>query len=545
MDRRILPASPRAFLAFACALCVFLRLPSFHYQVISDDEAIYDAMARVVTSGGVMYRDVVDHKPPGLTYTYSLTRWVGDLLDPGSPGAHAMDLLHLVGILAVVLTCVGLYPVGRRLLRPGLAGLPPLLYALVSAAKQPSDSLAVNGELMMNLPTIVSVGAVLAAERQVGVRRALLHLLAGALCGVAVLYKYQAGLFGLAFPFLIDPLGPVGPSAPDAGPHEKQETKRTLARWFAMLLPRGACWLCGLLLPLLLCAACFHHRGVLNEALRWGIGFNRRYLQEGPGLPWAVRRFAYQLVGVVLPGIVVYGGGLLTFTRLLRGGAGVGVVAGRSFLLCWTGLSLLAVGLGGRFFGHYFLQPELPLSLLAAGPIAQMWHQRPRLLVLAVAVPGVFFFLGASFPSVSRPIFSPHDPDFAAIGRAIAARTRPTDTIWVWGNVPQIYSAADRSPGVRFTFCNYLTGLSPGTPSEYDPDVDPQRFAVPWAWPQVFEDLERHRPALLVDTAAAHLKFYGRFPISHYPDLDRYLAAHYRRESEVASVVLYRRCELD
>ena len=35
------------------------------------------------------------------------------------------------------------------------------------------------------------------------------------------------------------------------------------------------------------------------------------------------------------------------------------------FVVIWSVASLGSVALGGRFFGHYFLQAELPLSLLA------------------------------------------------------------------------------------------------------------------------------------------------------------------------------------
>ena len=78
-----------------------------------------------------------------------------------------------------------------------------MLFALVSTSNQPPDSLAVNGELLMNLPTVLGVWCALAASRHAGMRRVLLNVIAGAMCGVAALYKYQAALVGLSFLFLI------------------------------------------------------------------------------------------------------------------------------------------------------------------------------------------------------------------------------------------------------------------------------------------------------------------------------------------------------
>ena len=90
-------------------------------------------------------------------------------------------------------------------------------------------------------------------------------------------------------------------------------------------------------------------------------------------------------------------------------------------------------------------------------------------------------------------------------------------------------------------FCNYLTGLSPATPSESDPAIDPAADAVAEAWPLLLADLERRRPTLVLDTAPAGIKAYGKFPIARYPLLASYLQAHYRLQEDVAGVLLYRR----
>jgi hypothetical protein len=212
-------------------------------------------------------------------------------------------------------------------------------------------------------------------------------------------------------------------------------------------------------------------------------------------------------------------------------------------LVVWAIESLFCVSLGRRFFGHYFLQPELPLALLAAAPVAALWGRRPRLVVTAIGLPVFMFFLAAALPRYTRKYVYTTDPDYWTVGRAAAMRTTPSESIWVWGNVPQIYYTAERMPGVRFTFCNYLTGLSPGTRSEYDPTVDPRRNAVPEAWRDLFLDLDSKRPTLVIDTAAAGMKSYGKFPIRSFPALEGYLSAHYRPDGVVNGVVFYRRAD--
>ncbi|MSP62360.1 MAG: hypothetical protein EXR72_18910 [Myxococcales bacterium] len=516
-------------LALACLVCAALRLPALRWDVISDDEAIYDAMARTVAAGGVMYRDTVDHKPPGLVYSYAA---IYRALD-GASYQTGITAVHLFGLLAAVATCLGLYAVARRLLEERLWALPSLLYAVVSAAKQPVDGLAVNGELLMNLPTVLAVAAALEGGRRNGARRMGWDLLAGVLVGVAALYKYQALVVLIALPALLWPVRARTGDGDGDGNGNGNGNGNGLAR-----LARMAAWAIGLALPPVAALFFFHQRGALDDAVAWGVLFNRSYLAEGPGITWALGRLGLQLVGVVLPGAVLYVGGVAALAGLVRGGAGDDVREGRRMLAVWSALALATVALGGRFFGHYFLQAELPLALLAAGPAARLSSARRA---IALALPALAFFALAVAPSQSRRLFNARDPDYRAIGRSVAARTAPSDTIWVWGNVPQIYFAAERRAGVRFTFCNYLTGLSPGTPSEYRREVDPRAAAVASAWGLALEDLDRRRPTLIVDTSPGDLKSYGKFPPSTFPELAAYLAAHYRPDGAVDGVTFWRR----
>ena len=84
--------------------------------------------------------------------------------------------------------------------------------------------------------------------------------------------------------------------------------------------------------------------------------------------------------------------------------------------------------------------------------------------------------------------------------------------------------------GTRFCFGNYMTGESPGTPTETGArNADANQ--MPDAWEMLFADLERRRPALFVDAAAAGWDGYDKFPIARYPRLRAYVDAHYGRST--------------
>ena len=490
-------------------LCLVTRLPALRNDVLSDDEAIYDAMGRTLAEGGVMYRDTVDHKPPGLAYTYALVRVLC-----GGRTRLAMDAVHGLGLLVVLCTAFALAAIARRLALDGTWAA--IAYVLVSAIKCPVDGLAVNGELMLNLPTALALLCALEAGERPGARVIGLDLCAGALGCVAGLYKYQ----GLAIVVVL----PIVWAS-------RHSSARTLTR-AAVSTATGAALVAGAVVMY------FAAHDALAEAVDWALLFNRRYLAEGPTAWGAFTRLCMQLVGVVLPGLLFYGAGcrgLLALGRR-RSGKALTVVA-------WTALALACVVLGGRFFGHYFVQLELPLSLAASPVLAAWWSAHPRRVVVGCVVPSTLFFTIAMLPAQTRPWLNPDDPDVDAIGRAIAAATSPDETIWVWGNVPQLYHTADRRSGVRYTFCNYLTGLSPAAPSEDEAGVESREHEVPGAWSLALHDLQVHPPALIVDTAAAGLKSYGKYPISAYPVLALTLRRHYSQVARVDGVVLWRRID--
>jgi len=209
----------------------------------------------------------------------------------------------------------------------------------------------------------------------------------------------------------------------------------------------------------------------------------------------------------------------------------------------WLATSALSVAAGGRFFGHYFHLVLAPLCLLAAPGFARLWRagwSRRAPLIALCALPALLFF---GLATLARPLAARLDegePRYTEVAARIAALTAPDERVFVWGNSPQLYILARRPMGTRFSFCNYMTGESPGTPTETGQwNADANQLAA--AWEMLFADLDGRRPALLVDAAAAGWDGYDKFPLARYPRLRAYVDAHYRPVEVSAGVVLYRR----
>jgi hypothetical protein len=232
-----------------------------------------------------------------------------------------------------------------------------------------------------------------------------------------------------------------------------------------------------------------------------------------------------------------------------RAGAGAGAGVGGDqpmadlLALLWLATSAIALSAGGRFFGHYFHLVLAPLCVLAAPELMTRWDRARWWRVTLVAlclVPALIFVSLATFARKVHESLDHRDPPYAEVAAQIAALTERQERIFVWGNSPQLYLLARRPMGTRFSFCNYLTGESPGTRTETGAG-DAGANVLGEGWRMLFDDLERRAPALLVDVSAAGWDGYDKYPLSDYPDLVRYVGRHYRRDSEVAGVVFYRR----
>ena len=528
-----------------------LRVPTFLRPLLSDDEAIYATTADAMARGDLLYRDVVDHKPPLIYHVYqagfaALGRY-------NTQGAHVLVILSVLLTAGFLFATKGHDGRGDSRQHPevanssrGFALAAAGLFLVFSTTWHDYDALSANCELFLLAPQTIAAWLLLRdlSTRPRPFHGALgfaTHLAVGALIGTSALFKYQGLTFlGASIGMLI---------------------------WWVILGRASGSWavtsaLChviGALAPaalyLLWCAA----SGNAEASVYW-FKFNFSYVGAGlTGIAAIARGLRRTLLigGVALvpysfgvaAAVVASSGMVRVMRRRLRGvrsfdPADASVPPPSVALgLLWLATSAVAVTAGGRFFGHYFHLILAPLCLLAAPAFCLFWSKgwsyRAPLLALC-ALPAFFFFALATFGRPLAAAVDERDPPYDDVATRIAELTAPDERIFVWGNSPQLYVLARRPMGTRFSFCNYMTGESPGTPTETG-----QRNAdtnqLPAAWDMLFADLDRRRPALFVDAAAAGWDGYAKYPLARYPRLRAYVDANYRQVDVRAGVVLYRR----
>jgi hypothetical protein len=472
-------------------LCTALRVITLVRPCMSDDEATYSVVGREMSTGHALYKDIVDHKPPAIYILNEVCQAIGGVIG-------GQFLLHALLILVVWATAMLCGRIAARI-KPESAIYASLLYIVFTTTLIDTDALAANCELFMMLPLVASVEAFLAGQL----------VTTGMLVGAAILCKYQAGiqlpLYGVALIVR----------------YRNQPLR---------IATSGALIAFGCALPIATAVTWLMYRGAWHDAWFW-FEFNFAYIDTGS----STTKLAAMLprIGLVLAGAApLYV--LAAFALRDR-------TPQRAVILGWLVVSALAIVVGGRFFGHYFHQLTAPLAVLAAPRAAAFAARSKNWFIAALAVPALaFFILAAAHDALMRSAGEP-DPDYKSIVAYLDAHGAASDELCIWGNSPVLYFEAKRGLGCRFVFANYITGMSPATPSQTEMTADTSKNAVPIATEMMIHDLADRRPTFFLDASPGNVDFYGKYPPAKFPWLATILACQYAAEADVAGMRIYRR----
>jgi len=479
-----------------------LRAPAIRHRFYSNDEATYSALASKLLASGTMYTDAVDHKPPGIAWLYAGIY--------GLSAPYQLPYVRFVFIALVTLTGILLGELAAGLAGDSRARVAGVLYVVLTATGFAPNTQAANTELVLNAPLTLAAAATVALLRQKERNQALLWgIAAGAATGVASLFRYQAALAGLAW------LASLGASRP---PTHRIAGAGGLAIGFAGVA--GAL------------VGGFATTGHLDAFLFWGWRYNFQYIAAVPVQRQAAR-FAAEAAPIALmwaPAIVL----------ALAARRRVGLV------WLWAAAMAIAVCIGGRFFGNYFLMLTPPLAILAATGLLVLYDSdRRRRAVWLAATTAVFALVSvvaaAEWDRI-KPDSKRDDDRYRAAGEWIASHSRPEDRLLVWGDSAQIYVYSRRVMGTRFAFTNYHTGIIWGTSATPgSPDVAVPSSVVPRAWSELLDDMHREPPAFVADAGAAGLHNFEGEGLEKFPELWDIIRTQYRYETTQGGIPIYRR----
>jgi dolichyl-phosphate-mannose-protein mannosyltransferase len=498
----------RFLLLFGLALVFFY--PALTHPYLDIDELIWGEMAKTIVKGCAPYVCAVGEKMPLIYLTIS---GFFKLFGPNN-----YFPLHLLNILWIAGTAWLL----TRLIDTKPRWLPGLFYLLLMAL--PGFSiLSLTGESLMNPFLILSWGLFL---KQVKDPRFGPSLIIGILVGMATLFRHQAGIqlavYGIAIFF------PEQQDEPSWGPYLKSKVKFLFGTFIGFCLTLG------------IMALILWQWGSWKDFYHWAIQYNFTYIQSGGRTPGSLEKG-------FLNAAVLFGSTIVFWLFALLGMGKNSKRRDIKFLsaLLYLFFSLIAAILGFRFYPHYFIQSFPPLVFFAIlGWEALQIKPWIRGLALTVSILGVLI----QHFTIER--FLNWDPtkDYAPLNQHVGAyikeHTKPEDTLFIWGWGHGIYYYADRRKAVRLMHSDPLSGrISSEDPQKYN-YKDAERTTSPEAWEIFSQDMEKNQPIYVVNTSPANIHEYGYFPMEDYPILKEYVAQHYRLETTIDGVEIYRRLEL-
>jgi hypothetical protein len=455
---RAIPAVGRGFFALlltaAAVTALALWATSFREVVLDRDEGVYATIAQAWAAGKLPYRDVFDHKPPGIYVIYrAVFATFGESMIPVRV-VFAL-LTALIGVAAAL---------ALRAARPESSRAELAAVSLIAVYLQASAATTggtANTEIPMML--FVTVAAV-AALRYRSEPAARWLVVLGAASSVASLMK-PVCLIELVL-FAVVAL---------AGRRHPPAARRDLAVGLAA-------YAAGAFAPVLATVGYFAARGGLAAAVEAVVSYNLAYAGASP-VPASVR-LPY------LAGEVAIG-----FAPLLAGGVALAVAYVRGhrstaawFFALWSLAALVGVLSSGRPYLHYLHQLAVPLTLAAVTGVALLAEAvtvaarvRRRLAATAAGLLLLVPSLRATGAQMSvRAALTSWEVE---AGRFLADSTGPGDPIFVWGASAQVYFFAGRTPASRFIYKYPVLGATP--------------FAER-ARREMFDDVLAARPAAIV-----------------------------------------------
>jgi len=532
----------RIWLALAglFVLNLLLRVFYLRYDFVNGDEGVRALTAIRMLDGARLYADVVTDKTPGASFFYAA---VFALFGP------SMKAVHLAATVWNFATSLVVYAAAARFYGKRTALWSALFFVYFSTNYFTQDTMAANTELLMALPYTAAFYFFMIAESNGMDRRKRNAALvaAGALTGVATMFK-QVGVLNLGIFALLE-AGAVFVARKSEGGDRRLVV--LIRQAFVRLLLIGA----GFAAVLVVFVLWLIKTRALGDFWRNGILLNMLYIDAGPANLWLKfllgRGLSYVFFNATLWAlsiwVVVHA--LAVTKKSLPGGkeqlpaSNEPSTAARFDLAValWTAVTLVGIGMGDRFFGHYFIAALPALSLLGARGgrlLCERLSERPARVrwKIAAAALCVLFTIGLTRShhrtavlayetiSGSRTRWSANwgmtkrQEEAEVVSAFVSGEISAGEPLYIWGYAHDVYWQTGCRPASRYLTPYYIDGRfvdAEGTVAQSGEAFRTEAAA------NLIEDLRRTRPRLILDV-------YSSLQSLPQPELLEFIKINYR-----------------
>jgi 4-amino-4-deoxy-L-arabinose transferase-like glycosyltransferase len=522
-------------------LNLLLRVFYIRYDFVNGDEGVRALTAVRMLEGARLYADVVTDKPPGTTLFYAAVF---------AMFGRSMKAVHLAATGWNFGTSLIVFLIASRFYTRRIGLWAALLFVYFSTNYFTQDMMAANTELLMALPYAAAFYFYMSTFGRKEISGEALRsgaaglVAAGLLTGAAALFK-QIGALNLVFFAFYEVLAvwTARREWPGEGAWLMASVRRTLTRLsliavgFALVIGAFLVWLRSM--------------GTLRDFWRNGVVLNKFYIDSEPLGLWMKfmlgRGLGYVLFNAVLWSLA--GWAVWRSVRALKGHRRPIVDPTESIQSArfdissalWCAVSLVAVIIGGRFYGHYFI-PALPaLSVLGARGLSnfvetmkkpfQTWKKR-----LVLTVMGLLFLVGfvrchhrtavLAYETVTgtRTRWSAdwgmtkREQEAEVVAQYVRERVPPGEALYIWGYAHDVFWRTNCRPASRYLTPYYIDGRFPDSEATVPKSGEEFRRE---AAANLIEDLSRSKPRLILDVE-------GSIKALPYRNLVNFIDFYYR-----------------
>lgn len=426
--------------AIPAFVALVLGLPSLFEPHWYGDEGIFAAVASDMRSGDTLYRDIWDHKPPMIFWTYAAIQEVG--------GAGMLPL-RAVGLATTMATVLAVVALTNLLGMPDRAQRAGVVAALLLATPILEGNLVLT-ETFLVLATTLGACVIAVAVRKDSLRpRVGLYVLAGILLGIAANYKqvafWDVGAFVLAAA-LIE------------------------GSWRRTVPPI----LCGVAIPHLVVLGVVAAQGTTSEYFyaTWGSLIDYRAAAPNHGPVLSILRF--------LPLLIV-----ITWLARSRPGRETAIAA---FPAIWAAAAVAGTLSSTHPYPHYLQQAAPAVAILVAAlHVGRPAFRISRAAAIATAVAAAAMVIVTQFEPAyrdrdhldprdyygwalelasgrtDRATFDERFDERTAVSATLFSDIPPdSETLFVWGEMPWAYAITGLKNPTRYTVPFHSTLVADG-----------------------------------------------------------------------------------
>lgn len=368
MTKNFTKLVPRIILITNLVFLVFLRLPSLFEPAWYGDEGIYATIAQQLNKDQLLYRDIWDHKPPGLYMIYTLS----DLFPNVSTGnlINNIFVYKLINILTGVISIILVFKLSK------------LLFPQVKNNKHNIIIFVITLLSTIGIGSTIWEGNIFNAENvfiPISLFAIYYYLSNDPKTQITLKTTFIVGLiFGFALFIKIHPLFSaltilwlICLKITKGIPQINLRLIKKLVIFFLVFL-------LGLLLPMIISYGYYLIMGAGKDFIFavWSYNFKYSSDYEPAGMGFVLLR------DTIIRRLLFVSFTILVMTYLWFKEK---ITYRTLFIFSWAVMTFFAVKLSSRVYLHYFLQLVVPLSLLIGLAISQIIYEKNKYQMLLKA----------------------------------------------------------------------------------------------------------------------------------------------------------------